>query len=153
MSNTPDNINWKEFYIKAMEEVIELAYSADKYKAVAEEAHQYFSIAAKACMENNIPFQAEQMNAAKAESDKKFKEIEARYLMNRMRFVTISDPNQTFMKMLRKEIASDPRTMEKINDPAKLKEMFSDVRYAKPVDDNDIDNILRQIDEPNGEQS
>ena len=153
MSNTPDNINWKEFYIKAMEDVIELAYSADKFKAVAEEAQQYFSIAAKACTENNIPFQAEQMNAAKAAADAKLKEIEARYLMNRMRFVTISDPNQTFMKMLRKEIASDPQTMEKINDPTKLKEMFSDVRYAKPVDDNDIDNILRQIDEPNGEQS
>lgn len=152
MSNTPDNTNWKEFYIKAMEEVIELAYSADRFKAVAEEAQQYFEIAAKALAKNNIPFEAEEMNAAKSKADAKLKEIEARYLMNRMRFVTISDPNQTFMKMLRKEIASDPRTMEKINDPAKLKEMFSDVRYAKPVDDNDIDNILRQIDESNGEQ-
>lgn len=147
MNNGSTEPDWKKLYLQVMETNIELTYSADKFKCVAEEAQQYFEIAAKALTKNNIPFEAEQMNAAKSRADEKIKEIEAEYLLNRMRFVTISDPNQTFMKMLRKEIASDPRTMEKINDPEKLKQMFSDVRYAKPVDENDIDNILRQIDE------
>lgn len=147
MNNESTEPDWKKLYLQALEANIELTYSSDKFKCVAEEAQQYFEIAAKALTKNNIPFEAKQMNDVKSKADEKLKEIEAEYLMNRMRFVTISDPNQTFMKMLRKEIASDPRTMEKINDPEKLKKMFSDVRYAKPVDENDIDNILRQIDE------
>jgi hypothetical protein len=134
-------------YIAVLEKLMETAYKADKAEIFAQETKQYYKIAADALSKNNIPFEVERMSEVKKLADKQIKEIEAEYLMNRLVMTTIADPDQTFMKMLKKKIASDPKTLEAITNPEKLQNMFKDIPFSKPVDENDVENILRQINE------
>jgi hypothetical protein len=134
-------------YIGVLEKLMETSYKADKVEIYAQETKEYYKIAAEALSKNNILFEAERMNEVKKLTDKQIKEIEAQYLMNRLVMTTITDPDQTFMKMLKKKIASDPKTLEAITNPEKLQNMFKDIPFSKPVDENDVENILRQINE------
>lgn len=145
--NSNNEPNWKEMYIGVLEKLMETSYKADKVEIYAQETKEYYKIAAEALSKNNILFEAERMNEVKKLTDKQIKEIEAQYLMNRLVMTTITDPDQTFMKMLKKKIASDPKTLEAITNPEKLQNMFKDIPFSKPVDENDVENILRQINE------
>jgi len=145
--NSNNEPNWKEMYITVLEKLMETSYQADKAELSARENEKYFRIAGEALSKNNIPFEAEKMNEVKKMADKQMKEIEAEYLMNRLVMTTIADPDQTFMKMLRKKMASDPKTLEAVTNPEKLQNMFKDIQFSKPVDENDVENILRQINE------